>query len=332
MRVAPGIHQLRVPIPISPLGFINAYLVQTPEGCLLVDTGWNTQEAFDALAEQLSGAGVGWDDLRYIVITHAHPDHYGLVGRLVQHTRAKLVIHEIEKSFLAPRYLESEKLLAEMEHWLRMNGVPDDPRPEMSRASMEVLGLVAVAMPDMIVYGGEHIRLGDFDLEILWTPGHSAGHVCLYERERRILFSGDHVLPKTTPNVSMHVQTVGNPLADYLNALSRVASLPVDLVLPAHGDMFTDLRKRVAEIEKHHEQRKREMLDALASGPRTAYQVASVISWSTGGVPWEQLSPFLRRMAVTETLAHLELFFAQGSLTKVLGEGRVYYVLAPETN
>ncbi len=332
MRVAPGIYRFQIPIPNNPLGFINTYLVQTPVGCLLVDTGWNTQESFDALDEQLSEVGVGWEDLRYIVITHAHPDHYGLVGRLVQHTKAKLVIHEIEQAFLTPRYLESEKLLAEMEHWLRINGVPDEPRPEMSRASMEVLGLVAVAMPGMTVHGGEHIRLGDFDLEILWTPGHSAGHICLYERECRLLFSGDHVLPKTTPNVSMHVQTVGNPLADYLNALTQVAALPVDLVLPAHGEMFTDLRKRVNEIKNHHEQRKREMLEALANGPRTAYQVASIISWSTGGVPWERLQPFLRRMAVTETLAHLELFFAQGSLTKALEAGTVYYALALEKN
>jgi hypothetical protein len=96
--------------------------------------------------------------------------------------------------------------------------------------------------------------------------------------------------------------------------------------------MFTDLPKRVAEIQNHHEYRKREMLDALTGRPRTAYELASVISWSTGGVPWEQLSPFLRHMAVTETLAHLEMSFAQGDLTKTLEEGRVYYTLSSETN
>jgi Metallo-beta-lactamase superfamily len=163
LRVAPDIHQFQIPIPNNPLGFLNAYLIQTPEGCLLIDTGWNAREAFDGLAEQLSRMGVGWKDLRYIVVTHTHPDHYGLVSRLVHHTRARLVIHEIEKSFLLPCYLESGKL-ADMEHWLRMNGVSDDLPHELSRASMEFLGLVEVAMPNMIVHGGEHIRLGDFDL------------------------------------------------------------------------------------------------------------------------------------------------------------------------
>jgi glyoxylase-like metal-dependent hydrolase (beta-lactamase superfamily II) len=327
MQVAPGIHRCKVPIPNNPLGYINTYLIQTAEGCLLVDTGWNTQEAFDALQGQLAEAGVGWGDLRYIVITHAHPDHYGLVGRLVEHTSARLVIHEIEQGFLATRYVEWAELLKEMEHWLRINGAPVGPGAEMSRSSMEILGLVSVAMPDMLVTGGEHLRLGGLDLEILWTPGHSAGHICLYERERRLLFSGDHVLPKTTPNVSMHVQSMGNPLADYLSSLHQIATLPVDCVLPSHGDPFTDLRGRVTEIEAHHERRKGEILDALRQGPRTAYQVASVVPWSTGGVPWERLAPFVRRMAVTETIAHLELFFAQGSLAKKIEGGVVNYAL-----
>ncbi len=328
MEVRPGVYRLRVPIPNNPLGFINAYLFKTTDGCLLVDAGWNTPEAFDALAAQLAEAGVGFGDLRYIVITHAHPDHYGLVGRLVEHTQAKLVIHEIEKSFLEARYLDAGPLLDEMDHWLRINGVPAEPLPEMSHGSMAVLGLVAVAMPDQVVHGGEHLRLGDLDFEILWTPGHSGGHICLYEARRRLLVSGDHVLPDTTPNVSMHVQSRGNPLADYLAALDRVARLPVDLVLPAHGEPFPGLQSRVAAIKAHHEHRKAEMLAALAGGPQTAYQVASVISWSTGGVPWDRLPAFLRRMAVTETLAHLELFFAQGCLSKGLEDGVVYYARA----
>lgn len=327
MEVTPGVHLMRVPIPNNPLGFINTYLFKTTDGCLLVDVGWNTSEAFDALAEQLAAAGASFGDLRYIVITHAHPDHYGLVGRLAKLTPARLVIHEIEKSFLEPRYMVARRLLAEVEDWLRINGVPAEPLPEMSRSSMELMGLLAVAVPNQIVHGGEHLQLGHLNFEVLWTPGHSAGHICLYEADCRLLVSGDHVLPNITPNVSMHVQSMGNPLADYLNALDRVATLPVDLVLPAHGDPFTDLPARVAAIKQHHEQRKAEILATLAGGPRTAYQVGSVVSWSTGGVPWTQLRPFLRRMAVTETLAHLELSFAQGSVMKSLKDGFVYYAL-----
>src|SRR5690242_11596456 len=102
MEVLPGVHRLKVPIPGNPLGYINTYLIRSDEGSLLIDTGWNTDEAFAALAIQFAEAGVSFADLRYIIITHVHPDHYGLVGRLTQHTNAELVLHEREQVLLQP--------------------------------------------------------------------------------------------------------------------------------------------------------------------------------------------------------------------------------------
>jgi glyoxylase-like metal-dependent hydrolase (beta-lactamase superfamily II) len=325
VEVAPGVHQLKVPIPGNSLGYLNAYLVKTSEGSLLIDTGWNTEESYSALVRQLDEAGQTVADLRYIAITHVHPDHYGLVGRLAEQTHAHLIIHEIERSFLDSRYVHYDRLLAEMDHWLRINGVPESGRPAMQRASLEILGLVSVAMPDMVVRGGEHLKLGEFEFEILLTPGHSPGHLCFYDAGKKLLFSGDHVLPNITPNVSLNVQAEGNPLRDYLVALDRVAHLPVDLVLPAHGEVFRDLGKRVTEIEEHHARRTREMLAAFAEEPRTAFQIASAIKWSSDGKNWENLPPLHRRMAMTETLAHLEMLFAQGGLDKTELDGMIWY-------
>lgn len=325
MEVAPGVHQLKVPIPGNSLGYLNAYLVKTSEGSLLIDTGWNTEESYTELIRQLDEAGQTVADLRYIAITHVHPDHYGLVGRLAPQTHAHLIIHEIERSFLDSRYVHYDRLLAEMDEWLRINGVPESGRPAMQRASLEILGLVSVAMPDRVVHGGEHLRLGEFDFEMLLTPGHYPGHLCFYDAGKKLLFSGDHVLPNITPNVSLNVQADGNPLRDYLEGLERVAKLPVDLVLPAHGEVFCDLRKRVTEIEDHHQRRAQEMLAAFAGEPRTAFQIASGIKWSSDGKSWEKLPPLHRRMAMTETLAHLEMLYAQGDLQKSTRDGLVWY-------
>ncbi|MBI2863893.1 MAG: MBL fold metallo-hydrolase [Chloroflexi bacterium] len=270
MEIIPGIHQLKVPIPDNPLGYLNSYLVKAEDGCLLIDTGWNTDEAFGSLARQLGDEGVSFGDLKYIAITHVHPDHYGLVGRLKQHTKAQLVIHEIERSFLESRYVHYDSLLDEMDQWLRINGVPEADRPQLQRASMMVLGLVWVATPDYPVRGGEHLRVGDFDFEIIWTPGHSPGHICFYERAHRVLVSGDHILPTITPNISMHRQSMGNPLPDYLDSLRAVAALPVDVVLPAHEHVFHDLPERVQEIHEHHAERKRHIVKAIGAESKTA--------------------------------------------------------------
>ena len=325
MEVFPGVHQLKVPIPGNSLGFLNAYLIKTNDGSMLIDTGWNTEESYSELIRQLGEAGVTLMDLRYIAITHAHPDHFGLVGRLAPQTSAHLVIHRIEQSFLDSRYVHYEQLLEEMDHWLQINGVPDAGRPALQRASLEVLGLVAVAMPDMLVSGGEHLKLGDFELEMILTPGHSPGHLCFYEPDKKLLFSGDHVLPHITPNVSMNVQSEKNPLQDYLDALKRVGGLPVNLVLPAHGDIFCDLGGRVAEILEHHEKRSREMLQVFAGEPRTAFQVASHVRWGSDGKRWDDLPSLHKRWAVTETLAHLEMLSAQGILGKTERAGLIWY-------
>lgn len=325
MEIRPNIYLLKVPIPDNPLGFLNAYLIKTTEGSLLIDTGWNTEEAFASLNNQLEIIGIAWNDIRYIVITHAHPDHFGLVGRLVQHTTAKIVMHELENAMVHQRFVDLDNLVEEMGYWLRLNGVPEITRPILQRSSLSQLGYVAVAKPDIIVQGGEHLLLADFDFEIIWTPGHSRGHICLYEPKRRILFSGDHVLAKITPNVSMHVQSISNPLADYLSTLNSVSKLPVEIVLPAHGDVISNLSERVAEIKQHHKDRNQEIIQVLLHGAKTAYQVASMLSWSTGGVDWLDLPDHSKRAAVTETISHLELLFAKGIIEKTNQKGVVIY-------
>jgi glyoxylase-like metal-dependent hydrolase (beta-lactamase superfamily II) len=329
MEIVPGFHLLKIPIPDNSLGFINAYLVKTDEGSLLVDTGWNTEEAFNSLEKQILDAGSSWADLRYIVITHVHPDHYGLAGRLAKLTSAELIIHAIERSFLDRRYVKYDSLVVEMDEWLRMNGAPDSIRSSMSSAGLAVLGLVTVSIPNRIVRGGERLNLGGLDFEILWTPGHSAGHICLYEQNRRILISGDHILPRITSNISMHTQSVGNPLADYLNSLDHLAHLPVDWVLPAHGEPFRDLPGRIGEIISHYQGRLQEILNVLAKGEHTAFQVTETIRWSTGKLAFSDLPPIHKRMAMTETLAHLELLYARGEVEKYYHEELVWYSIAP---
>ncbi|TAK30410.1 MAG: MBL fold metallo-hydrolase [Chloroflexota bacterium] len=327
VEVVTGIFQLQLPMPDSRLSSVSSYLAKTDEGCLLVDCGWDCDEAFDALALQLGEVGVSFSDLRYIAVTHLHRDHYGLVGRLLPRTQAELVIHEVDRGQIEDIYVCRETFVQEMDHWLQINGVPEDDRREMWKANLQGISLDTIAMPHRQVRGGEHLCLGGFDFEVIWTPGHSPGHICLYERSRRVLISGDHVLPAITPHVSMHIQSVGNPLLDYLASLHVVEALPVDVVLPAHEHVFYDLPRRAEEIRKHHVVRKSEIASVLGGVERTAFQIAMVLPWSTLSVAWADLALPHQHSAISETLAHLKLMLVEGTVTNAVRDGVVWYSL-----
>jgi len=322
-EITSGVYQLKVPIPDNPLEYLLAYLIKGDGEYALVDTGWNTPEALEALQGQLAELRVDFPQIRYIFITHVHADHFGLAGKVKELSGAQIVMHEREKPFIASRYRRPKKLLNAMADWLIIHGVPQQDMPPLQRASMPVIGYVTPAAADIAVKGGEHFALGPWDLEVIWTPGHSAGHICLYDRNRRVLFSGDHILPSITPNISLHPQSKGNPLGYYLNSLKKMEELEADWVLPAHEGIIRDLRKRLRELEEHHEERLGSMLSAMNDGPRSAYYISSQVPWDIG--PWEEISLWGRRAALTETLAHLEYLVREGRAEKLEENGVVLF-------
>jgi glyoxylase-like metal-dependent hydrolase (beta-lactamase superfamily II) len=325
-EVIPGVHQLILPMtmPELTLAHVNTYLIQGDKGYLLVDTGWNADETFDALQKQLAEIGADIKDISQILVTHVHPDHYGLAGRIKQLSGAKLALHDIEKGLIESRYINMDKLLEQTAHWLDTNGAPPDDMTEMRDATLALKTYVIPIYPDVTLHGGETVTTGRFTFQVLWTPGHSSGHVCLYEPERKVLISGDHILPTITPNVSKHPQSIDNPLGKYLDSLNDVKKLDAELILPGHEKPFTQLRPRIDEIIQHHEVRNLEILGTLKGGPKTASQIAREITWGISA-SWESLPPFHKRMAIFETLAHLELMTINGRIGEISKDSVIYY-------
>ncbi|MBI1886389.1 MAG: MBL fold metallo-hydrolase [Chloroflexi bacterium] len=240
----------------------------------------------------------------------------------MQMARCGLVMHRLDAVHIDSRYVDIRVLQGEMEQWLRIHGVPLDELAPFVKASEAIIDRVNVVKPDWEVAGGERIAAGPLEWEIIWTPGHSSGHICLYERNRKAFLSGDHILNPITPNIGLHAEAMGNPLADYLSSLREVREYDVELVLPAHGDEFRGFRERIDELLGHHEERLAEIRSVLAKGLRTAYQIASRMSWNAEG-SWDELPPFQRRMATTEALAHLELLHSRGEVRRSTAEGGV---------
>jgi glyoxylase-like metal-dependent hydrolase (beta-lactamase superfamily II) len=331
-ELLPGVWRLPLPLKDSPLGHVNTYLVRADNGYLLVDCGWDTADTLRALEGHLRALDIRMPDVRHLVITHIHPDHYGLAGRLREITNAELSFHRLEKLYIDSRYVDADGLMGEMREWLRLNGTPEHELDRLNRGSMNMMERVQIAYPDHTLDGGEEIPCGKFAFKVIWTPGHSAGHICLFDARHKILLSGDHVLPHITPSVGLHVRTTSNPLADYLDSLKLIGKLEAELIMPGHGEPFRGLPERTAELIAHHHRRLDEIVDLLARQPGallTGFEITAQMRWSRRRT-WDDLTAFERRMAVTEALAHLELLHARGRVSKHCADGAVRYYLAEE--
>lgn len=319
-QVRPGLWSIPVPIPINPLRYVLVYALELPDGVAIIDAGWNTDEAYDALVAGLGVAGYAVTDVKGVLVTHIHPDHYGLAGRVREASGAWIALHPADARLLHDRYDDeaADALVARERTLLLRCGVPPATLEELAGASMMIRRMVSMATPDRLVEDGEELRLPGWDLKALWTPGHSPGHLCFVSPGRRLLFSGDHVLAKITPMVAVHPQSGPNPLADYLDSLAVVRKLEVDEVLPAHEYRFLELTERVDYVTAHHDERLAEVERVVgAHDGIDCWTVATRLTWSR---PWETIPPYMRRSANNETLAHLVWLEARGRVVREPGE------------
>jgi glyoxylase-like metal-dependent hydrolase (beta-lactamase superfamily II) len=325
--IIPGINQLTIPLPLNPTIHTNDYLVKGDEGYLLIDTGWNTDEAFKTLNDEITGTGVTFKEIKTIIVTHAHPDHYGLTNRVHELCGAKIYMHYLDEEILRTRYAITEEYARRSEDWFYSNGVPRNELPVIRPISGGQKTPFLPRQPDILLKGGETISNGPFDLKIIWTPGHSPGHICLYESKNRLLFAGDHILPTIMPNISLPPGSRSNPLADFIKSLEAIRDLDVTRVLPAHENVFYNFKQRIDEIIEHQAVRSVEILEKLGTGAKTAYEICNVITWMPeyGGVKFKDLPPFDRRAAVSETLAHLRAMTVIGKIQVTELDNILYY-------
>jgi glyoxylase-like metal-dependent hydrolase (beta-lactamase superfamily II) len=321
--VRPGLWSIPVPIPNNPLRYVLVYAFETERGPYLVDAGWNTDDAYQTLVAGLAEAGFEIGDVKGVMVTHIHPDHYGLAGRIREASGAWIALHPADAGLIEQRYDEPDDLIERMAGVLRREGAPPEEISTLKNASMPVRGNVMAVRPDVLVEDGDKPEVPGWDLTAIWTPGHSPGHICLYEASNRLMLSGDHVLPRITPNISFHPQAGPDPLGDYLSSLDKVAAYDTDEALPAHEHRFMDLPGRVDELKAHHQSRFDEVVGAIRSGRTTTWEIASLMTWSR---PWDEIQGWARRAASGETLAHLQYLQKRGMVEEHVGEPSTWQI------
>ncbi len=173
---------------------------------------------------------------------------------------------------------------------------------------------------------GNWLGVGDYHFQCIETPGHSSGHMCLYEPARKVLIAGDHILNDITPNITW-APDFENPLDQYFKSLNKVDALDVNLVLPGHRTINKDHHNRIKEIKKHHQRRLDEVILALKDGEQTAFHIASKLSWDIKYSSWESFPPGAKSFAVGEALAHIKYLECDGRIECLTKDNQYFYAL-----
>ena len=305
-EVATDVFELRLPIPFED-GLVNVFLFPDGDVTDLVDCGMNTEESVAAIHAAVKQ--VGAKHIRRLVVTHIHPDHYGAAGVFAGPGLADLYLHRLEVPLVEPRYVELEHLVKEVRTYLLVNGVPEDEAEVLSNSQRALSEIVKPATPAVQLEGAETLHLGRRRMRVEWTPGHSPGHICLYDEGDRVLLAGDHMLPELSPNIGLHPQSTPDPLHEYLDGLKRLAGYEPSLILPAHGRPFTDASARVKALVAHHKKRLDQIAAIVSRGERSAWSVA-LEQWGPRDNSWE------KRAALQEGLAHLQALAVEGRVKK----------------
>ncbi|TET43956.1 MAG: MBL fold metallo-hydrolase [Dehalococcoidia bacterium] len=322
-EILPNTYKIEIPLPKNPLKAINSYLIKGRERFLIIDTGMNRQECMHEMFSCLARLSVDLKKTDFF-ITHLHVDHIGLVGNLATDT-SKVYFNDLEASIVSPD--RSEGHLRQISAIYKSHGFAGDELEKATTSHPAYLYGLKQHVDFCLLKEGDTIDIGDYSLRCIETPGHSPNHMCLYEANKKVLISGDHILSDITPNIALWPE-MENPLKEYLASLEKVYALDVNLVLPGHRNIWNNHRSRITELQEHHQARLKEVLSALEDGEKTAFQIAPWVSWDIDCSSWELFPPSQKWFAVGETIAHLKYLEENRMIQRKTKEQKIVFSLA----
>jgi glyoxylase-like metal-dependent hydrolase (beta-lactamase superfamily II) len=316
-----GIWRIPVPVPFPQAGGpVNVYLLEEEDGGLcMVDTGIATPEAQAALERGFRDLRRHWDEVRRIVVTHGHVDHYGNAQTIAERAGGAVPVYahaaDIGKIAEAgPRW--RDRLPQYGAHMVKL-GVPPGVLEALGRVGES--HLLARRVRQVHALGeGERLRFRHLEADVLHMPGHTPGLLCLWDAEHGLFLADDHLLEKVSPNPLIELGPEGEegfflPLVAYLSSIARVRELPVELVLPGHGRPFGQHRKVIDALLGFYAQRQGRIREMLAAAPRTAWELAQGL--------FPQARPADAFLTMSETIANLEVMEGKGEVLRERAEG-----------
>jgi glyoxylase-like metal-dependent hydrolase (beta-lactamase superfamily II) len=304
-RVLGGLWRLRLPLPWPGVPHCNAWAIRAGDGIVLVDTGMHEPGSLAQLERAMAMVRLRLEDVKLLVCTHAHSDHYGQAGPIADRAGCELWMHPNHQH--ATRRLEDPELALQRRlEVARTSGVPQLVlRRYAEMAKEQPAGIARVVDPDLALLPGIEIETDLGMWQVIETPGHAPSHVCLYQPERRILISGDHLLGR----ISLYYDYgwTPDPVGEFLRSLDTVEALkPAPrLCLAGHARPFTDVQAHIEANRELVAQRVAATAVAIEGRPLTAYEVVPLVHGENAvhAAAW----------LLTETLCYLQHLEAIGA-------------------
>ena len=310
-RVVPGVWRLRMPLPWPGVPHGNAFAVAAGDGIVLFDTGYADADGTRQLELALAQVGLSLADVRLLVCTHAHTDHYGLAGPIVDAAGCELWMHPAWGHIRAIAE-DPDAALDRRIEVARQSGVPPEGLRLYERSRRgENTGLVRLVEPDCALVPGVEVETDVGAWQVHETPGHAPSHVVLHQPESGLLISGDHILGRVSP--FFDYGHTPDPVGEFLASLDAVAALDTGLCLAGHGRPFRDVPAKAEANRRLVEEHLGRVRAAFAGASRTAFDVVADI------VGPENLSPATAAWGLQMALAYVDHLAAAGELVKEEG-------------
>jgi glyoxylase-like metal-dependent hydrolase (beta-lactamase superfamily II) len=311
-RILPGVWRLRLPLPWTGVPHVNAFAIAAGSGVVLVDTGMAEPGALGQLERALAQAGLRLEHVRLLVCTHAHSDHYGLAGPIVDAAGCELWMHP-NHAHLTRAAKDPDRMLDRRIEVARQSGVPEDAlrRYEESRRG-EGIGVARVVLPDRDLVEGVEVETDLGTWTVTETPGHAPSHVVLHQPERGLLLSGDHLLGR----VSLYYDYgyTPDPAGEFLDSLDKVERLDAQLCLAGHGRPFRNVNEKAAAFRERVLGNIETVRRSVADEPKTAFEIVPELLGDG------DLTPMMVNWALSQILCYLRHLELRGEIAKVAGD------------
>lgn len=314
-EIADNLYRITLPMPFR-LRHVHAYALVDGGNVTLFDTGMYMPGAFERLEADLQSIGRSIENISDIYLTHVHTDHCGMSGAIQAKSRVRIHLsefaHQVHQHFQQGEYLIAQARLFYARHGMSARDV---------EAVIEEIEDMKSRIPqfaaDTFLQENEIRRCGDRFFEVIFTPGHAAGHICFFFREEGLLLAGDHVLPYIAPSLSPNIyDEVFQPLKSYLASLTVIGKLPIAAIHPGHGNSLTgaSIEERIREIRTHHALKKQALLKIINNQPRTTYAICGEMI-GTAAANWDDWEKF---MALNETYVYLQELKRDGVIQEIM--------------